>query len=460
MRTPQIRSTQLSEISSPRLEKLLSYLNIARGKVRDLDNQIRRVERARDRYEDQTPDPDEQDAHQETLMRLEVLIHEIEEQRAWWANRSSLPEVEGKWAKLVDAFGQVRGSQMIWDITRKQLGGQYRTIASASLERHPVRCGFHSLCEIAPSQRALHIENANGPDIYIFPSLVVFQKREKYGIVDIQDINHSGLQTRFVEEEGVPSDSHVVGSTWKYTNNDGSPDRRFSNNYQIPIAQYGEISFQTSHGLKEVYQVSNPEAAIAFRDAFYLHQAHVDTFPIERYEDAADPPDEIRQRAAEIEEEIDDLALPESSSTTRWVFSVLVAVILIGALALIFYQQSTSNEKTADSHPPPERMEMSVAETIGQGPFTLTVIASSDKLSPIRVTVDEGVRRPYWIELEDAIQFRWANEITLEGDLPCTIILLNSHVLARGDTLSQQYTVTDSIATSFTKRINPMDLNS
>ena len=64
---------------------------------------------------------------------------------------------------------------------------------------------------------------------------------------------------RFIEEDGVPSDSKVVGQEWAKTNKDGSRDKRFAGNYQIPIALYGELILKSATGLDEKFVVSNPE---------------------------------------------------------------------------------------------------------------------------------------------------------------------------------------------------------
>lgn len=63
-----------------------------------------------------------------------------------------------------------------------------------------------------------------------------------------------------IEHESVPTDAPVVGSTWQYVNKSGGPDRRFNNNRQLPILQYGELHLTSSTGLNEVIQVSNPKA--------------------------------------------------------------------------------------------------------------------------------------------------------------------------------------------------------
>jgi hypothetical protein len=55
----------------------------------------------------------------------------------------------------------------------------------------------------------------------------------------------------------VPADARVVGSTWEFVNRNGEPDRRFRNNYEIPIVAYGGLLFSSASGLSEMFQCSN-----------------------------------------------------------------------------------------------------------------------------------------------------------------------------------------------------------
>lgn len=66
----------------------------------------------------------------------------------------------------------------------------------------------------------------------------------------------SVTRQQFIEESGVPGDATVVGHTWPYVNRSGGPDRRFSNNPQLPICMYDELHFRTASGLNEVVQLS------------------------------------------------------------------------------------------------------------------------------------------------------------------------------------------------------------
>ncbi len=69
---------------------------------------------------------------------------------------------------------------------------------------------------------------------------------------------------RFQEEEGVPSDSKVVAQAWAKANKNGGPDRRFANNYQIPVAAYAHLKLKSESGLWEEFHFSNVERAALF----------------------------------------------------------------------------------------------------------------------------------------------------------------------------------------------------
>lgn len=74
--------------------------------------------------------------------------------------------------------------------------------------------------------------------------------------------------TRFSETEAIPGDSRRIDTTWQYVNKSGGPDRRFNNNRQIPVLEYGEVTFRTATGLEMRLQTSNSEKAKAFAGQF------------------------------------------------------------------------------------------------------------------------------------------------------------------------------------------------
>lgn len=145
-----------------------------------------------------------------------------------------------------------------------------RLAASSSVTRTPVNFERGQLDYINTKYIPLKLNNANGGSLYIYPGFLVMPNKisTAFVIIDFRDLRFEHHTQRFIEEDGVPSDSQVVDQTWHYVNKNGSPDKRFSNNYQIPIVHYYEINFKTEKGLNESYQISNSETGQAFATAF------------------------------------------------------------------------------------------------------------------------------------------------------------------------------------------------
>lgn len=168
-------------------------------------------------------------------------------------------------------FDMLSKSIKIWDITVYQDIDKVkaRSAASSNVARTLVSLERAQLDYINTKYVPLKFNNANGGSLYIYPGFITMPSKTSnaFALIDFRDLRFEHHIQRFVEEEGVPSDSQVVDQTWRYVNKNGSPDKRFNNNYQIPIVQYYEINFKTDKGLNESYQISNVVAGQAFANA-------------------------------------------------------------------------------------------------------------------------------------------------------------------------------------------------
>jgi Protein of unknown function (DUF4236) len=100
---------------------------------------------------------------------------------------------------------------------------------------------------------------------------LIAQARTQRGEIDADLNEATAMHER--DDEAVPADTQVAGYTWAKVNKDGSPDRRFNGNYQIPLAVYGRLLFVSAGGIEEEYQFSNASAAAEFARAFTAYQA-------------------------------------------------------------------------------------------------------------------------------------------------------------------------------------------
>ena len=71
-------------------------------------------------------------------------------------------------------------------------------------------------------------------------------------------------------------------------------------------------------------------------------------------------------------------------------------------------ETAATADPTVDSRP--------VMPTLGDT-LNVQIVAANEKVDPIRVTVDDDLRRPYWIELGDSMTFRPTERIVIEEDL-------------------------------------------
>ena len=89
-------------------------------------------------------------------------------------------------------------------------------------------------------------------------------------VIDYKDISVIFDVVRFVEEDEVPRDAAIVDQTWAKVNKNGTPDRRFKDNYQIPVVAYGQIALMTKTGLNEVYQFSSVSSALILASSLIM----------------------------------------------------------------------------------------------------------------------------------------------------------------------------------------------
>lgn len=72
---------------------------------------------------------------------------------------------------------------------------------------------------------------------------------------EVSDLKVEVQESRFVEDGSVPHDSHQIATTWQYVNKKGGPDRRFSNNRQLPVNAMRSFSLSSTSGLSTPFPV-------------------------------------------------------------------------------------------------------------------------------------------------------------------------------------------------------------
>lgn len=184
-------------------------------------------------------------------------------------------EMKEKYDKLVNAFKKLATSHKIWDITSAHFQDRVvaRSSASTIVNKQEVKFSFRSIPNLRSNFEALYFQNANGADLYCYPGFIIMQHNQAdFAIIGIDEINLQQRAVRFTETGAVPADTKIIDKTWAKVNKNGTPDKRFKGNYQIPIVRYGEITLSTHKGLNEEYEFSNYEFTDEFSNVFKEYQ--------------------------------------------------------------------------------------------------------------------------------------------------------------------------------------------
>ena len=181
---------------------------------------------------------------------------------------------------VMESFKRLCTSNKIWDVTSAydQDKAKTRSAASIVVSKKAVHLDLKEIPDIKANFSPLYFQNGNGADIYFYPNfIIVYSSKSKFAIIGLNELKLKFTPVRFVETGTVPNDSKIIDRTWAKVNKNGTPDKRFKDNYEIPIVRYGNIALQTSTGLNEEYEFSNYEFSEAFADAFLSYQNTIKT---------------------------------------------------------------------------------------------------------------------------------------------------------------------------------------
>lgn len=145
---------------------------------------------------------------------------------------------------------------------------------------------------------------------------------------------------------------------------------------------------------------------------------------------------------------------PLKSRSRLWVGVVIVIIAVIGIFGIYYlFRGDTTPADTSEQQSPvttteavqPDSLQLSLtgpdnADTVRQtqtqpaeslsDTLSLAIYAAYQKLEPVRVYTDVMASlNPYWIELGEAVRFKFVNTIRIRGPYERMVLLLNGHVI-------------------------------
>ena len=91
----------------------------------------------------------------------------------------------------------------------------------------------------------------------------------------LTDLTLAAGSVQFIENGAVPRDANVIRTTWRFVNKSGGPDRRFNNNYQLPVVLYGTLDVSAPSGMQLSLQTSADSLAAASAELLLVVQTAV-----------------------------------------------------------------------------------------------------------------------------------------------------------------------------------------
>jgi hypothetical protein len=177
-------------------------------------------------------------------------------------------EVESAYREVHSSFLALASCKKVWHVegwgellNRKYFGG-----AKGAILRKEISLTIGSPPFVKTNLKVPLIP-VGKQTLAFFPDRLFVFEPNKVGAIPYENLHIQVEEIPFAEEMKVPADGTVVGKTWRYTNEDGSPDMRFRENYEIPILAYEKVHFSSPTGLNEIIVVSRKGAGVSFKEA-------------------------------------------------------------------------------------------------------------------------------------------------------------------------------------------------
>ena len=178
--------------------------------------------------------------------------------------------------KFATEFDELSRSQKVMNIDTKGVVYDWKRHAGAAFEvkSGPARFGYGTPKRIQTNVSVPFIGGGMNT-VYFFPDLLLVRQNKTIGGLDYRNVSIEFHDQLFNEVERVPGDAVVIGYTWRFVRRDGGPDRRFNNNFQIPVLNYQAMIVNGPGNFQKVLYISKNVIRTGFLNAIralaYLH---------------------------------------------------------------------------------------------------------------------------------------------------------------------------------------------
>lgn len=147
-------------------------------------------------------------------------------------------------------FVDIARSKKVWKIQNATniSNTKYNAGAQANVSRKECKIKFRAVFPVRTNSEVLSITDKKEKLIFL-PDMFILIFGSKVKVVKYADLKIETGALRFVESESVPQDTQVIDYRWEKITNNGQRDKRFANNKQLPICNYGGINLASENGV-------------------------------------------------------------------------------------------------------------------------------------------------------------------------------------------------------------------
>lgn len=146
-------------------------------------------------------------------------------------------------------------SDEVWLVTQteeveEETGGQMKI-----LERSAIN--FYAGNDEVETNTETFTLDAGASKFIFLPDSILIKEGSKINAISFKDIDINLGKMVFLEDEQVPKDARLLGKTYEHVNKDGSPDKRYKENRELSLVEYGFLSLYNPSGLDSLIVFSD-----------------------------------------------------------------------------------------------------------------------------------------------------------------------------------------------------------
>lgn len=227
--------------------------------VDEIDEEEGIIESLKESGKNQELIPEHEQKLKEAINKLHNIQYDVDTELS--------EEEKNSYEDFCQKFEILLTSDKVWRINSSERTTQIKSSAQFTVTRTATSVGV-GVFNYIKSQYDVPIIDNKTVQFYFYPKfLIAATSPSSFSVIPYTSVSLNGIRRRFNEDDVLPADSRHLGYTWKYVNKSGGPDKRFADNKQIPVMEYGDLTIEYATNSSR-FMFSNSDALIAFSDSF------------------------------------------------------------------------------------------------------------------------------------------------------------------------------------------------